>query len=74
VGKTQQFTATALSTDTSTADITSQATWASSDQSVAVVSSTGIVTGIAPGKADITAFYSGVTSAAISITVVSPPQ
>jgi hypothetical protein len=73
VGKTQQFTATALSTDGSTADITSQATWASSDQSVAVVSPTGIVTGIAPGKADITAFYSGVTSAAISVTVVSPP-
>jgi trimeric autotransporter adhesin len=73
VGKTQQFTATALSNDGSTADITSRATWASSDQSVAVVSSTGVVTGIAPGNADITAFYSGVTSAAINITVVSPP-
>ncbi|MGP8080149.1 MAG: Ig-like domain-containing protein, partial [Dehalococcoidales bacterium] len=72
VGYTQQFTATAISTDGSTADITSQATWASSDQSVATVSSTGVVTGIAPGQADITAFYSGVTSPAISLTVVSP--
>jgi Bacterial Ig-like domain (group 2) len=71
VGSTQQFKATAISTDGSTADITAQATWASSDQSVATVSSTGVVTGIAPGQTDITAFYEGVTSAAINITVIS---
>ena len=71
VGSTQQFTATAISTDTSQADITAQATWASSDQSVATVSSTGVVTGISPGQTEITAFYEGVTSAAISITVIS---
>jgi uncharacterized protein YjdB len=55
-GSTQQF---------------SQATWASSDQSVATISPTGVVTGIAPGQTDITAFYEGVTSTAINITVIS---
>ena len=71
VGSTQQFTATAISTNGSTADITTQATWASSDQSVATISPTGVVTGIAPGQTDITAFYEGVTSTAINITVIS---
>jgi len=71
VGFTQQFTATAISSKPSVTDITSQATWSSSDQSVATVSSTGIVTGIAPGPTNITAFYAGVTSAPISITVIS---
>jgi trimeric autotransporter adhesin len=71
VGSTQQFTATAISTDGSTADITSQAIWASSDQSVATVSPTGVVAGITPGQTDITAFYEGVTSIAINITVIS---
>jgi Bacterial Ig-like domain (group 2). len=70
-GVTQQFTAKAISTNPSVTDITSQATWSSSDQSVATVSSTGIVTGIAPGPTNITAFYAGVTSAPISITVIS---
>jgi trimeric autotransporter adhesin len=71
VGSTQQFTAQALSTDGSVADVTSQATWSSSDQSVATVSSSGVVTGIGPGQANITAYYSGVTSVAIMVTVVS---
>ena len=71
VGSTQQFTATAISTDGSTTDVTSQATWASSDQSVATISSAGVITGIGPGQTDITAFYEGVTSVAISITVIS---
>jgi uncharacterized protein YjdB len=71
VGSTQQFTAQALSTDGSVTDVTSQATWSSSDQSVATVSSSGVVTGIGPGQANITAYYSGVTSVAIMVTVVS---
>jgi trimeric autotransporter adhesin len=71
VGSTQQFTAQALSTDGSITDVTSQATWSSSDQSVITVSSTGIVTGIGPGQASVTAYYSGVTSTAIMVTVVS---
>jgi uncharacterized protein YjdB len=72
VGSTQQFTAKALSTDGSITDVTSQATWQSSDQTIVTVSSTGVVTGVAPGQASITAFYSGVTSAAITVTVISP--
>jgi hypothetical protein len=69
-GAAQQFTAKAISTDGSVIDITSQATWSSSDQSVATVSSTGVVTGIAPGQTNITAFYTGVTGTGISLTVV----
>jgi hypothetical protein len=71
VGSTQQFTAQALSTDGSITNVTSQATWASTDQSVATVSSTGVVTGVGPGQANITAYYSGVTSVAIMVTVVA---
>jgi hypothetical protein len=69
-GDTQQFTAKAISTNGSVTDITSQATWSSSDQSVATVSSIGVVTGIAPGQTNITAFYAGVTGTGISLTVV----
>jgi hypothetical protein len=69
-GATQQFTAKAISSDGSVTDITSQATWSSSDQSVATVSPVGVVTGIAPGQTTITAFYSGVTGTGISLTVV----
>ena len=40
-GLTQQFTATGLYTDNSTQDLTTEVTWASSDQAVATVSNTG---------------------------------
>ena len=72
VGSTQQFTATALYTDGKIVDVTAQATWASSNPSIATVSSTGLATGVSPGKASISAFYSGVNSMAISLTIVSP--
>jgi len=60
VGASSQFTATALSNSTTQA-VTSQATWTSSDTSVATVSSTGLVTGVNPGSADISATYQNVT-------------
>jgi uncharacterized protein YjdB len=48
-------------------------TWATSDASVATVSATGIVTGVAPGQASITAASGSVTSNAFQVTVVNPP-
>jgi hypothetical protein len=61
LGETSQFTATAALSDGTTQDVTGQATWQSSDASVAVVSSTGAVRSVAAGEADLTATYSGVT-------------
>jgi len=46
-GTTQQFTATGSYGDNSTADITSQVTWKSSNTAVATVTSTGLATAVA---------------------------
>src|SRR5207248_3608492 len=54
-GRTSQLTATGTYSDGSTADLTSSATWTSSDTSVAGVSTSGLVTGNAPGVATISA-------------------
>ncbi len=59
-GETAQFTATAMLSNGATQDVTAQATWRSSDASVAVVSSGGVVRSVAAGEADLTATYSGV--------------
>jgi uncharacterized protein YjdB len=72
VGATQQFTATATFTDSSTEDISSQATWASDTMATATISSTGLATGVAAGTANITAAIDGVTSPAVLLTVTSP--
>jgi uncharacterized protein YjlB len=69
VGSTQQFIAIGTYSDGSTTDITSQATWSSSDTNVATISSSGLATGVAAGTTDITASLSGVTSPAITLTV-----
>lgn len=47
-------------------------TWTSSNNAVAVVSTTGVVSGVAPGTATITATSEG-KSATAAVTVVSPP-
>ena len=61
VGSAVQFTATASLSDGTTQDVTSLATWQSSDSSEATVSSTGVVTAIAPGSVSVTATYQSVT-------------
>jgi uncharacterized protein YjdB len=51
-----------------TQDVSSLATWTSSNAAAATVSSTGVVTGVGPGGAVITATYSSVAgSAAITV-------
>jgi hypothetical protein len=55
VGNTQQFTAMGTYSDNSTTDLTSSATWTSSDTNVATVSPAGLVSSLATGSAMITA-------------------
>ena len=60
-GSTQQFTATATNADNSTHDITSSASWSSSNPAAVSVSSGGLATAIAPGGSAVIATSGGVT-------------
>src|ERR1700734_2018989 len=77
INATEQFTATGNYNDGSTADLSSAATWASSNQANATMNGTGVATGIAAGNTTITASVSGVTGSttltvmAAAVTVTS---
>jgi len=58
-GETAQFTATATLSNGTTDNVTARATWESSNDAVATVSSAGVVKSIAAGDSDITATYAG---------------
>ena len=70
VGGTQVFTATATYVDinknVTSSDVTSSATWSSSNPSVASIQATGtsagVATGVTGGSADIMATFGGITS------------
>jgi Fe-S cluster assembly iron-binding protein IscA len=74
-GNTDQFTATGHYSDGSTQDLTSAATWNSSNAAVATISNTagtqGLAMGVAIGSTSITASLNGVTSGADTLTVAS---
>ena len=79
-GTTQQYTSFAVMSD-GKADVTGVATWSTSDGSVATVSSSGLVTAMAPGSVVVSASFAGstqslllnVTAAALrSITINGP--
>jgi len=73
VGATSQFTATAAFSNGTTQNVTSQASWRSSNPSVASVNGSGVVSGLAAGTADVTATYqsaSGTTHLAVSPPVI----
>ncbi|GJQ60556.1 MAG: hypothetical protein D8M57_17085 [Candidatus Scalindua sp. AMX11] len=70
-GNTQQFTAAGLLCNTSS-DITSLVIWASSDALVATVDTTGLVTSVGVGTAQITASHNGIISPAVSLRVLLP--
>ena len=80
VAFTLQLTATGIFLDGTNFDMTTQATWTSSNNSVATVGGTGLVRGIAPGSVTITATLgdiSGtttimVTSATLTSISLSP--
>ena len=71
VGQTQQFTATGTFDDESTADITSTATWTSSDTAVATIDGSGLATGVSAGTTNITASQDDVTSDPASLDVTA---
>jgi len=59
VGQAYQFVALGIYSDGTSADVSGPGTWTSSDPAVATVDSTGVVTGVAAGAADIHCAYSG---------------
>ena len=59
IGGSVQLTATATKSDSSTQDVTSLATWSSTNTAVATVSSSGLVTVKKGGTCDVTAVYQG---------------
>jgi trimeric autotransporter adhesin len=70
VGSTQKFIATGIYSDGTTPNITSQVTWTSSNSSIAGITS-GIATGVTVGSTSITASQSGITSPAVTLTVIT---
>jgi len=69
VGAAQQFTATGTYNDGSTADLTSQAAWSSSNSAAATIDAAGLATGVAVGFTTITAGYEGFSgSATLEVT------
>lgn len=66
-----QLTAKLALSNSTTLDITNNATWASSDSTVATVAPSGIVTPLSVGTTMITATYEGVTSTASAVTVAA---
>ena len=64
-GATQQFTATAVYTDSTTQNVTATASWTSSDTALATVSATGLATAVANGAVTITATYQGRSGSSI---------
>jgi len=72
LGATGQFSAIGTYSDGSTADISTSATWASANPTVATVSSSGLVRAMSAGTASLSASFSGFTGNA-TVTVPLPP-
>jgi uncharacterized protein YjdB len=75
LGNQQQYTAIGTFSDSSTLDITSQVTWASSDTTRVSITVSGLATGVATTTTpvNITATKGAVVSPAAVITSVDPP-
>lgn len=67
----QQFTATGVYTDGSSADLTNLVAWSSSSTGVATISAGGMANAVAAGSTNISAALAGVTSST-SLTVTAP--
>lgn len=69
-GQTVQLTANAVYSDNPTPqDVSNQVSWQSSDDLVATVSTTGVITGNSVGSAQIIASNGGVDSSAVTVNV-----
>ena len=81
-GTSLQLAATAIYSDKSTQDVTTTATWASDQTSVAVVNANGNLTAMGAGSAQVTAVYQTISgTSAVTVTApslisiaVNPPQ
>lgn len=71
VGSTQQFTAMATYSDGTQTNMTSSATWASSNSAVASVSGSGLLSAIAKGAGTVTATV-GTVTATSAVNVIVP--
>lgn len=77
---TEPFTAIGHYADSSTADITNQVTWDTSDHAIATISNTGLATGVSAGTVQVNALLNGifgsaqltVTDAVLTAVAVSP--
>lgn len=67
-----QFQAIAKSSDSTLKDVSSLATWSSSDPTVASMSSTGVFSALKAGMTTVTATYAG-HSGSQTITILPPP-
>jgi uncharacterized protein YjdB len=70
ISKTQQMVATGTYDNGAIDNVTDSANWSTSDNSIATVSSTGLVTGVAAGTATISATLNGLSgSTPVTVTV-----
>jgi hypothetical protein len=65
ISATQHFTATGKYSDGSSADITTSATWTSSNAAAASINSSGVATGLAAGNTNITVSLNGMNAATV---------
>ncbi|MCX6767916.1 MAG: carboxypeptidase regulatory-like domain-containing protein [Candidatus Micrarchaeota archaeon] len=73
-GSTQQFIATALYSDNSTADVTASAAWSSSNPAVGTISAAGLFNAVAAGSSTVGATYNGYSdSTAATVYVPATP-
>ncbi len=72
VGGTKQFTAIGTYSDGTTADLTSKASWNTSNTSIATASSTGIMTAVAAGASNVIAVYASVVSNVATSSAITP--
>jgi RHS repeat-associated protein len=73
LGTVQQFTATALYSDATREDVTSTATWTSSDASVATIDASGLAITLAVGTTTISATSGGLTGSTTLTVEPAPP-
>ncbi|WP_234941958.1 Ig-like domain-containing protein [Vibrio anguillarum] len=69
-GQTQQLTAIATYSDTTSSDISSSVTWTPADTNTITVTSTGLITGVEVGSTTVTATKNGISNS-VNVTVSS---
>ncbi len=68
-GQTQQLTATAMYSDSTSSDITNSVTWESVDTATTTVTPEGLLSGVEVGTTTVTATKDGITSNAVNVRV-----